>query len=213
MPHYIFPAFDVLQASLSNRLKYILVLRHPLLVFTHWHTYLKRFSSPREFTLSVSYNGLRIPWFCAGNMSGSPEAETSTSRTVLLLTSAYNSLLDQVEARLDYLSLQTPRTLLVLTFDHICYETSSVLSSLSRFLGRDYQPTLHKVLRREKLPRVSQSQGRGFASYGFNPDSNITDADHKGNVLAFIKASTHNDLYKRFLSMQSRYEIISSQLL
>jgi hypothetical protein len=212
MPHYLLPAFDVLQASLSTRLKYILVLRHPLLVFTHWHSYLQRFLSPREFTLSVSYNGSKIPWFCATHLSGCLEAEASIPRTVLLLTSAYNNLLEQLDGRVEYLSSKMPQNILVLTFDQICYESFTVLSSLSQFLGRDYKPILHKVLRREKLPRVSQAQGRGFASYGFNPDSNISDAEQKSNVLSMINASTNSDLYNQFLSMQSRYERISAQL-
>ena len=212
MPHYLLPAFDVLKSSLAERLKYILVLRHPLLVFTHWHSYLQRFLSPREFTLSVSHEGYKVPWFCAENLPARLGPEASISRTVALMTTAYEILLVQLNTQINKVAYEMPNNLIVLTFDRICYGTPSVLNILSEFLGRNFSPSLQQVLRREKLPRVSQAQGRGFASYGFIPDSTISDAAQKSNTLSMIEESTNVDLYHRFLHMQSQYERLAAQV-
>ena len=212
MPHYLFPALDVLKSILDERLKYILVLRDPLLVFTHWHSYLQRFLSPREFTLSVSSKGVKVPWFCAENLPSDIGQPASVVQTVAFLTAAYEKLLTLLTRYNDSDPLQSSSRMLVFTFDQICYETSSVLDLLSSYLGRPYLKSLQQVLNREKLPRTTQSEGRGFISYGFKPDFSISDADQKNEVLSLIESSADAALHHRFLRICSEYEQLAKQL-
>lgn len=204
--HYIFPALDVLHSSLYDRLRYILVLRDPLLAFTHWHSYFQRFLSPREFTLSVSYEKSKIPWFCAEHSLGNTDPVGSIARTVFFLTAAYANLLNLLNQYENSNSLQSSTHCKILTFDQICYETPKVLNTLSDFLGRTYSRSLQQVLIREKLPRLSQAQGRGFSSYGFNDDSRISDDDQKKEVLSLIESSTDSRSYDYFLHICSEYQ-------
>lgn len=212
MPHYLFPSLDVLRSSLGKRLKYILVLRHPLFVFTHWHAYLQRFLSPREFTLSIEYRGCKVPWFSHEHLPNDLGDQGSITRTIALLTASYHGLLKSLRSECSDHRAQKPPDLFVVDFQQICYETASVLGLLTNFIGRPYTNSLQTILRTEKLPRSAQARGRGFLSYGFDPESKVSDSDFKAATLAEIQLGVSARLFDHFIGVIEDYEGFLSQL-
>jgi hypothetical protein len=86
------------------------------------------------------------------------------------------------------------------------------LMDLADFIGRPYTNSLQRILRKEKLPRCSQIQGRGFLAYGFDHTSTISDSDLEAETLNHIRASIASSVYEQFIEAVRTYEEFVSDL-
>ena len=212
MPHYILPSLDVLRSTLGSRLKYMFVLRHPLFVFHHWHTYFQRYLSKREFTLSIDHSGIKVPWFCAGHLPEDIGDFGSETRTITLLTAAYRGLLLTLNTLLAVKRVEDSKDILVVDFEKICYDTELVLKQVSNFTGRVYGNSLRKTLEIERLPRQSQIQGRGLTGYGFDPKLKTSDTLLKSSILNRLESSVPSTAFQEFTNIINNYNSLVSTL-
>jgi len=213
MTHYVLPSYQTLLSTFGTRLKYILVIRHPVLAFEHWHHYLSRFNSAREFTLSTEYNNEKVPWFCHRFLPEQIGELGSLERTAAFLIAGYRNLTYYLGK--NYLSNRDNRhaTIFITSFGRICYQTDRTLEELSRFTGRTYNNCISDILRTEKLPRLSEVQGLGYKSYGHKKFSTISDNELVSNKLQMLGSRLPPTLWSDFCTIMEDYQTISSTIL
>jgi len=166
----------------KDRFKIVEIVRHPLYMVDHWHSFLSRFDSEKIFTLSFDYKGEKVPWFASSwkdefvNMS-------LMDRTLCSIIFTYEELFKS----LDDLNNRNVKNLTV-SFESILFDTQNILTKLEFFLERDFEKSIKSVLKRQKVPRKKISQGRGHAKYASNPRLSdvATDKEDYKNRLEFI---------------------------
>ncbi|PJZ45516.1 hypothetical protein [Leptospira brenneri] len=164
MSHMLMLSPDLLSLAYGSRVKIIEVVRHPLYMVNHFASYLERFESPREFTMSFYVNDIKVPWFVKGWEKEYLTANL-TERAVLCITRTYPWLLKNIE-KVKNLGLQV----LDLSFEEIVFNTDATLNKLKSFTDRDHSRRIKSILNRQSLPRESISDGKGHAGYGWKKD-------------------------------------------
>lgn len=161
MSHMLMITPELLVPAYGNRIKVIEMVRHPLYMVPHFSSYLARFESPREFTISFYHQGEKVPWFANGWEDEYVESN-STERAVLAITRLYPKLAAQIKS-----SREAGLEILDISFEEIAFETMSAMLKLQEFTGRAHNPRLLSILRRQKLPRKRLADGRGNSNYGW----------------------------------------------
>jgi hypothetical protein len=161
MSHLLMLTPDLLIPAYGNRVKVIEMLRHPLYMVNHFASYLERFESSREFTMSYYHEDVKIPWF----VNGWEEAfihGNKFERAVLCIINLYPWLDSQItKAKNDGLQI------LDLSFEETVFDTNSAIQKIQTFIGRKHSSHLNKILKSQKLPRETIAKGNGHASYGW----------------------------------------------
>jgi hypothetical protein len=161
MSHLLMLTPDLLIPAYGNRVKVVEMVRHPLYMVNHFASYLDRFESSREFTLSYYYKDVKIPWFVIGWEDAFINGN-KFERAVLSIVKLYPWLDSQItKARnmgLDILDL---------SFEEMVFETNLAIQKLEKFIGRKHSGQLNAILQSQKLPRETIANGKGHASYGW----------------------------------------------
>jgi hypothetical protein len=170
MSHLLMLTPDLLMPAYGNRVKVIEMLRHPLYMVNHFASYLERFESSREFTMSYYHKDVKIPWF----VNGWEEAfihGNKFERAVLCIINLYPWLDSQItKAKKDGLQI------LDLSFEETVFDTNSAIQKIQTFIGRKHSNHLREILMSQKLPRETIAKGNGHASYGWKK-TNIPESD------------------------------------
>ena len=182
MSHMIMLVADPLFDVFGSRLKLIEVVRHPLYVVKHWHSYLNRFDSPRELTVCINKNNQKVPWFAATWADEFLDASVM-DRALLSIARLYKWLDDSIEK-----SHVKGHRVLTLSFESLVMAPREPLEQLATFLGRKHHPNLSGILRKEKIPRRMISQGKGHASYGWVMNDKDSEEQAYANNLEFVRA-------------------------
>ena len=162
MSHMLMLAPELLTPAYGRRVKIIEMVRHPLYMVSHFSSYLKRFESPREFTMAFYHEDVKVPWFAKGWEADYVHAN-ATERAVLCITRLYSWLAANLEK-----SHATGLAVLDLSFEDAVFDTNKTLSRLEQFLGRSHHPSIASILRKQMLPRESIAKGKGHANYGWS---------------------------------------------
>jgi len=170
MSHMMMLSPNLLMPAYGNRVKVVEIVRHPLYVVNHFASYLERFESSREFTMSFYHRDVKIPWFLNGWEEEFVEAN-KFERAILSIIILYPWLdLQLIKARNSGLQI------LELSFEEMVFETNLAIQKLETFIGRKHSDHLNSILRRQKLPRETIAKGKGHASYGW-VKTNISEAE------------------------------------
>lgn len=186
MTHQILPNIDLAFHSFEERLKVIVMVRHPLYMIDHWLSYVERYGSdPREFTLWIEYDGKSLPWFAQGweekYLRVSPIDKVILSIEWLLKRGdeAYGKLTDSQKEQV-----------MIIPFEKFVTNPSSYLDNLECFLKSKVTSTTDKALKRQKVPRAYLSSGRGHKHYGWNnEDRSSNDLDDYNRRKSFVDAN------------------------
>lgn len=170
MTHKLLLAPDLLLNAYGSRVKVIEMVRHPLYMVDHYNGFLSRFNSVRNFTPSFYHEGEKVPWF-AKQWAEEYNSAKPLEKAILCITRLYPWLFQKIdEAKKDGLEV------LIISFEELSFRPKLVLSRLEEFTGRSHHGQIASVLKRQKLPRNSISQGRGHSSYGWS-SSKSSDAE------------------------------------
>ena len=199
LSHMIVPVADPLFEAYGPRLKIVEVVRHPVYMATHWHTYFGRFDSPREFTVSFDHRGTKVPWFAADWADEFVESSLM-DRSILSIVKLYEWLDEAVrEARV------RERSVLVLSFESLLMDTDRSMEALASFLGRSHHRQLRAILRRQKIPRETIAQGRGHAVYGWRKGTSEPEAAVYERNMATVRAEASDSAMAIFIDAIARY--------
>jgi hypothetical protein len=189
------PIFDIY----GDRVKIIEMVRHPLYMVSHWSTYLERFNSPREFTVSFEHKGIKVPWFVAGWEDEYIKAN-SMDKVLICLIRLY-AWLDESTDKAKISGHQ----LLTISFEALIMSPDKPLVELEFFLGRKHYPKLNSLLRKQKVPRKTISQGRGRAAYGWSNDGVKSEAQVYDQNLKLVKTNGTSEHISDFLKLIEKY--------
>jgi len=189
------PIFD----TYGDRVKIIEIVRHPLYMVPHWVAFMERFDSPRNFTASFHFKGVKIPWFVAGWENEYIEA-SKIDKILICIIRLYEWLEDSTMN-----NLENGNQILTLSFENLVMSPSKPLQELEDFLGRKHYPRLTSLLRKQKVPRATISQGRGHAAYGWNNNSDKSEAQVYEQNFKLIKTNGTSENVDNFLKLIEKY--------
>lgn len=189
------PLFD----AYKTRVKLVEVVRHPVYMATHWHSYLGRFDSPREFTVSFNHEKTKVPWFAA-DWADEFVQSNLMDRALLSIVRLYEWLEDAIRD-----ANAEARSVLVLSFESLLMDTDRSMEELKSFLGRSHHRRLRGILRRQKIPRKTISHGIGNASYGWRKASLRTEADVYAQNMDLIHAEATESAFSKFIAAVDSY--------
>ncbi len=199
MSHMIAQVSEPLVNAFGNRLKIIEMVRHPLYMVTHWHSYLSRFDGEREFTLSINFDGNKVPWFASAWKE--KYIELSVMDRALY---SINHLYEMLFTSLENLKVQNCEAL-VIPFESFVLEPEVSINSVEAYLGRNHSKKIDKILKQQKVPRAQISLGRGHQGYGWKADQGKTEQDVYKNHLDFIQGEASDDCLELFNSLIGKY--------
>ena len=211
MSHMILMTPELLFNAYGDRLKIVEVVRHPLYMIEHWENYLRRFDSPREFTVSFYYHHTKIPWW-ADKFKDEYSSYDVFNRALISIRKCYEELF---KTELD--DLNNEKKILYLSFEDVVSNPEKILSKLSSFLKREHHKKIKRILTRQKIPRKLFIDGLGHQSYGFKKIKEIQNEEefYKKLVLRLNKKGSKEnidgfnnliDIYnKKFPSKLSNY--------
>ena len=199
LSHMIVPVAGPLFEAYGPRLKIVEMVRHPLYMATHWRTYLGRFDSPREFTVSFDHRGTKVPWFAADWADEFVESNLM-DRSILSIVRLYEWLDEAIRE-----AQAKERSVLVLSFESLLMDTDRSMEQLAAFLGRSHHSRLRGILRRQKIPRKTISHGRGHAVYGWRKGSLQTEAAVYEQHMTFVRAEASDSAMTGFIDAIARY--------
>jgi hypothetical protein len=209
MTHMLMLVAEPVFVAYGDRVKIIEMVRHPLYMLRHWYAYLQRFESPREFTVSIDHEGSKVPWFAAGWENEFVEANTM-DKALLSIIKLYDWLSSSTKD-----AVARGGNVLTLSFESLAMTPEEPLQMLASFLGRQHHSRLPSILRKQKIPRNTISQGKGHAGYGWSKkDSDKDEQQVYAQHLKFVKTNgssgnvdkllnlieTYNDKYPSMLS-------------
>ena len=149
----LLPVADSIFESYGPRAKIVELVRHPLYLVTQWYSYVQRFDSPREFTISFNHRGKKVPWFAHGWEDDYVDA-SPMDKTLLSITKLYDWLHSSIRQ-----AMAKRQQVLVLSFESLVIDPDEPLQRLSSFVGRKHHPRLSGILRKQRVPRKTVSQG------------------------------------------------------
>ena len=199
MSHMVAPAPEPLIKAYDSRLKIIEMVRHPVYMVQHWYSYLSKFDSEREFTISFEHHEQKIPWFA------STWKDKYIKMTVM--DRALNSIIflyDLLFKSLDNLNIQSSN-ILVISFESFVMNTEDELQKLQDFLGRSHSYKIKKILKQQKIPRKRLSQGKGHLSYGWSKSKADSEKVEYNNQLEFIHKKASEDILQEFDILIKKY--------
>ena len=199
MSHMITQISEPLVNAYGNRLKIIEMVRHPVYMVQHWYSYLSKFDSEREFTISFDHNNQKVPWFASSWKDKYVE--------MTVMDRALNSIIflyDLLFKSLDNLNIQSSN-ILVISFESFVMNTEDELQKLQDFLGRSHSDKIKKILKQQKIPRSQLSQGKGHAGYGWSQSKASSEKEKYNNQLEFIHEKASEDALQDFDVLLEKY--------
>jgi len=171
MTHQILPNIDLAFRSFGERLKVVVMVRHPLYMINHWLSYIERYGSdPREFTLWLECNGKPIPWFAQGW-----EEQYLGLRPIDKVILSIEWLIRKSQDAYKELSITQREQVIFIPFEKIVTDPWPYINELERFLGTDVTAATAKALKRQKVPRANLSAGKGHKQYGWKNENRVND--------------------------------------
>lgn len=209
MTHMLMLVASPVFEAYVDRVKIIEIIRHPLYMVKHWCTYLQRFDSPREVTVSFNYKGSKIPWFAAGWEDSFIEASTM-DKSLLSIIKLYEWLDINTKT-----AIANSNNVLTLSFESLVMKPDEPLQQLESFLGRKHYPRLSTILQKQNIPRKTISQGKGHATYGWSKNSNKNEEQVYLQNLEYIKTNGSpenvNNLLKLIEIYNDKYPSVLAQ--
>jgi hypothetical protein len=208
MSHLLMLTPELLTLAYGKRIKVVEMVRHPLYMVNHFSAYLARFESPREFTMSFYHEDTKVPWF-AQEWAEKFVCSNTTERAVLCISRLFSWLDRKIEsARASGLAV------LVLNFEEVVFQPQITLHKLETFLDRRHHPRIPTILKRQKIPRETISQGKGHSTYGWTR-SGKSEGDMYSElwaqVQAFCSEELQHDLNKTIVWYNEKYPSPLSQ--
>lgn len=196
--HQILPVGEPMFSAFGDRLKMLHIVRHPMHLARYYHDYFVDWMRHREFTVSLDFEGEKIPWWAIDWAEQFLRLNTM-DRALESLTFLYKRIFDQIERRRD-----DPR-LLVLSFENIVMRPHESFPAISSFLGRDPSKKTSKILAREKIPRPTITHGRAFSAHNWATKGAVSERDVYELEASYIHSSASPDVVERFRGVVDTY--------
>ena len=198
MSHMLMLAPDLLDLSYGSRVKLVEIVRHPLYMVNHFASYLDRFDSSREFTMSYYYREVKIPWFI-NEWKDEFVNGNKYERAVQCIVKLY-PIIDEKVTQAKKNGIQ----ILDLSFEEVVFETNTSLKKLEDFLGRKHTKNITSVLKKQKLPRKTILSGKGHSSYGWK-QTDKSELDSYNEIVKNLNQNCSKESLEKILLLTDWY--------
>lgn len=154
--------------ALGERLRMIVLTRHPLYMVKQWHRYVDLYGKdPRDFTIWLDYKGKAIPFFANGweETYLRSNAMDKAIYSIAHLTQKENEICRSF-------SPQEQSQVLVIPFEPFVLNPWPYLEKMKSLLGTEVTSRTLKELKRQNVPRKKIADGVGhsiYKKYGWEP--------------------------------------------
>ena len=180
MTHNSILSIDPILDTFGARLKFIEIVRHPVYLVKYWETYLAKYNSKREFTISFNHKEKRMPWFIKGYEEEFLKLK-SVDQSILMIIKTYEWL-KKILANKNL----NNENFLLLSFEDIVLSTNDTMKRIEAFLNRKHSKKLNSLLKRQKIPRKSLTSGRSKAIHGWKNTGAKSDEEIYAEQIAYI---------------------------
>jgi hypothetical protein len=199
--HQVLPVGRPMFDAFGERLKMVHVVRHPVHLARYWNDYLRDFDRHREFTVSVDFEGTKVPWWAAEWADRYVELN-AMDRALCSLTHLFDLLIDRFSRYKD------DNRLLVLSFEDLVMRPTDTFPRVAQFLGRDLGGKTDKILKRERIPRPTITHGRAFSVHNWATSGEASEGDVYELEIAYINERGSSDIIDRFHDTIRRYNTL-----
>lgn len=204
--HQVLPVGEPMFGAFGDRLKMVHVVRHPVHLARYWNDYLRDFDRHREFTVSIDFEGTKVPWWAAEWANRYVEMSTM-DRALSSITHLFNLLIDT------FTLFKDDHRLLVLSFEDLVMRPTDTFPRVASFLGRELGPKTDKILKRERIPRPTITHGRAFSAHNWATSGEVGERDVYELEIAYINEHGSAEVIDRFHETVRRYnELWPSEL-
>ncbi len=205
--HQMLPNAKMAFSAFNERIRMVEMVRHPLYLFEHWHSYIERFGTdPRDFTVCIEYNGRALPWFALGW-----EEKYLTTSSYDKVVYAIQWLTHEGEHTLNSLSEKQRAQVLVIPFEKFVLDPYPFLGLLEGLLGTTRTTLTSRVLQDQKCPRKQVTAGPDKAIYKryawTKPDSASNDQTEFKKKQLFVENLISADALIIFKELCHEYEL------
>ncbi len=191
MTHNILQISYPLINAFQERLKLIVVEKHPVYFMDYWEKYLSRIGNdPKELTLTYGLNG-EVPWFIKD------ELEYLEAKP---LDRAIISLRDLVDLKKEIIStnLLDDTNLLIIPFESFVTESDKWIKRISNFLQKEFKIDFSKKL---KIPRKHLEDAQSYSASSLKEEKN-----HFVNLYKKIEAKSSSDYFETLKKILDDYQ-------
>ena len=145
------PAFE----SLGQRLHVVEMVRHPLFLIEHWHSYIDRFGAdPLDFTLWINKHLESLPWFASGWENQYQELN-KMDRVIF----SVHKLTEMADNAVAALPVEVKRQVLFVPFEQFVLDPDPYLDRIAELLGSRKGPGTSRAMSRQRVPRKAVLAG------------------------------------------------------
>lgn len=151
--HQLLSCIEPAFLAFGDRLKIIEMVRHPLYILDHWESYVMLHgNSARDTTVWIDESGRPVPWFSLGWEELFVNS-TSYDRAVYSINSLMQVVLDKARSE------ENKQSMMFIPFEKFVLNPTPYIKELEEYLDTEIRPVTWKVLRKQKVPRVSINAG------------------------------------------------------
>lgn len=162
--HNVLALSPPLFLALGDRIRMVVVVRHPLYLLKQWHLYINRYGTDvREFTLWLAYQGQALPFFAHGweerylQSNSMDRVIYSIEQLDLMGERAMQSLPERQRAQI-----------MIVPFERFVRDPWPCLGQLETMLGSQVTARTRRELKRQRVPRKRLADGIDLKIYRAN---------------------------------------------
>ncbi len=206
MSHQLLGVAAPLFQAFGSRLTLVEMVRHPLHLLRHWHSYISRYGTDlRDFTIWINADGRQVPWFARGW----EERYVSSNKMDRVILSI-ERLTDLAEGALAGLQDDEKNRVLVIPFESFVTDPNPFLNRLTALLGSHSTGRTARELRRQRVPRRITTDGLDLEIYRRyswqSPDKSTSEAAELRRQWEFAASEATSDGLQRLERLCDRYE-------
>jgi hypothetical protein len=189
--HQALGIMDLAFRTFGDRLKVVEMVRHPLYLLEHWHSYIDRHGTDcRDFTVWIHYKGQALPWFAHGW-----EEKYIMSNSMDKVIYSIEWLTKRVDQTINALGMAQRKQVLTVPFEKFVMDPTPYIEGIAGLLNTEATRTTQKILKKQRCPRRQVAAGPGkniYKRYGWkkpDPQSNEREEFQRKRIFAEGQAS------------------------
>jgi len=202
--HQLLTCMETAIDAFGARLRVIQMVRHPLYLLDHWDSYLGLFgTSPRDLTVWLDHEGKSLPWFAKGWEDRYATA-SQFDNVIHSISALMNPVFDRAGRE------DSRGTIAFVPFERFVLSPAPFLADIERLLGTSATPATAKVMRSQKLPRLSINDGpqksiyKRYRAQRYN--KTVTHAQDYDRLLEHARRSSSDAAFAVLTECMHQYE-------
>jgi hypothetical protein len=148
--------------------------------------------------MSFYHEGVKVPWFAEGWRDEFVNS-LPIERAVLSILKLYKVLFNQID-----ISQSRGLAILDISFEQLVFNPCKVLSNLEIFIERSHHRSVYSILKSQKIPRKTISEGLGHRSYGWVKGGNTEENNYR-RLFELLQSFSNLKLLQEFNNLISFY--------